>query len=183
MSELQESILESEEEWRDIKGYEGRYEVSTLGNIRSLLSKKILKVCTASKGRPRVTLYRFENGIRMKDVFQVHQLVAQAFLGDVPEGLQVDHINGIKIDNRSENLEYVTGSINVKRAIKLGLIKPVSPGYGNKHHSYIPIERRNHIRELYKSGNYSQRGLAKIFKHSMVTIFTIIHEKEGEQNA
>ena len=103
--------MDTIEEWRSIVAYEGIYAVSNLGRIKSLKMKnvssdKILNPSIDSKGYFRVDLYR--NGVSL--VRQVHQIVAMSFLGHVPSGhrVVVDHINGIKTDNRVFNLRLVT---------------------------------------------------------------------------
>ena len=101
-----------------VKNYEGLYEVSNLGNIKSLsrivrhpLSDKLLKerlLKTPTSGNGYLVLNLLKNG--KQKTRTVHQLVAEAFLGFVPNGstLVVNHINFIRSDNRIENLEIVT---------------------------------------------------------------------------
>ena len=105
-------------EWKPVKDYEGIYEVSNDGQVRSLdrtdcagrsLKGKILTGMNHSLGYHTVKLARDGS----YKVAYVHRLVAQAFLGD--SDLQVDHINGDKRDNRVENLEWVTHSENAFR--------------------------------------------------------------------
>lgn len=67
-----------------------------------------------------VTLWK--DGVDIRKT--VHSLVAESFLNKQCDTLQVNHINGIKADNRLENLEWVTPSENVKHAIRMGLCKP-----------------------------------------------------------
>lgn len=94
------------EEWRDIPGYESLYQVSNHGRVkgprgvlRPFLSRDGYLINTASLSRGRVRT-------------GVHRLVALAFIPN-PEGKpQINHINGIKTDNRPENLEWVTCSEN-----------------------------------------------------------------------
>lgn len=86
--------------------------------------KKILKIRKDDKGYPQAHLSK--DGVA-KD-FKVHRLVATTFIGDIPEGFVINHINGIKDDNRVENLEICTQQHNIKEAYRLGLIIPVCTG-------------------------------------------------------
>ena len=176
VSKLLQSELE-QEEWRDVPGYEGRYQASSLGRIMSLLTNKILLECIIN-GRPFITLYRKEDGTSYKFPIQVHKIITYTFLGETPHGMEIDHINGVKTDNKLSNLEFVTKSENIKRAVKLGLIKPPHRGFKENHSGYINKERRELIRKLYESKEYTIRALAAKFSHSQVTIFRIIHELE-----
>lgn len=96
------------ETWKDIAGYEGLYQVSTSGRIRSLGNNgkraRILTQEVTIWGYCRVRLYK-EN--EKPKHFAVHRLVASAFLGSC-EGLTVNHKNEIKTDNRLRNLEIMT---------------------------------------------------------------------------
>ena len=104
----------TEEIYRDIPGYEGAYQVSNLGNVRSLdrvvhrsngqavVKGRQLKAFLNSKGYRRISL--IYQGKDRKSF--VHRLVLLAFVGE--SDLTVDHINGIKTDNRLENLRYIS---------------------------------------------------------------------------
>jgi hypothetical protein len=107
--------------WRPIDGYPG-YEVSSLGNVRSLdrnvprgnqtlrlKGRQLRLVFIKTNGSYRITL----PGNKMT---LVHRLVAQAFCDGYAEGLQVNHKNGIRTDNRFENLEWVTASENMQHS-------------------------------------------------------------------
>lgn len=113
-----------EEIWKDIPNYEGLYQVSNLGNVKSLpkewLSGKNLirkhngKILSKSLNTSKyycVCLIKNSN----RKTFQIHQLVAMAFFGHKPCGykLVIDHINDNQKDNRVENLQIVTHRFNV----------------------------------------------------------------------
>jgi hypothetical protein len=116
-SALQE-LFETEEVWKPVIGYEGFYEVSNLGRVQSLeryvpsrwgtvrIAAKILKPVNNHKGYYQYSLSK-DNSVKQP---MAHRLVAEAFLG--VSSLQVNHINGVKTDNRPENLEYVTARDN-----------------------------------------------------------------------
>ena len=114
------------EEWRDIEGYEGLYQVSNLGNVRSLRTKAIMKTNITNWGYCQVCLRA--HGERKNKA--VHRLVAIAFIPNSESKDEVNHINGIKTDNRADNLEWVTRRENIRHAYKSGLRNAVDEAHG-----------------------------------------------------
>ena len=110
--------------WKDIKDYEGLYQVSNLGRVKSLKfgKERILSAATNATGYSLVALC---NG--KTKAITAHQLVAMAFLNHKPCGykLVVDHINTIKTDNRLENLQVITNRENSSKDKKKGTSKYV----------------------------------------------------------
>lgn len=97
--------------WKPVLDYIGLYEVSNLGRVRSLKFGKvrILKPVKTKDGYLRVGLWKDGN----QKWFLVHRLVWEAFNGEIPEGMEVNHINEIKTDNRyPENLNLLTHTAN-----------------------------------------------------------------------
>jgi len=101
--------------WKDIAGYEGLYQISNFGKVKSfqLNTEKILKSPADSHGYRLVVLCKNKKC----KTFKVHQLVASAFLNHVPNGnkMVVDHINDDKSDNRLENLQVVSHRFNSRK--------------------------------------------------------------------
>jgi len=109
--------MKNNTEWKPVVGYEGLYEVSNKGEIKSVKTQKLLKP-RLSTGYAMVALWN--NGVR-KDL-KIHRLVAIAFIGNPLNKPQVNHIDCIKLNNNVNNLEWVTNSENIKHAYKNGLI-------------------------------------------------------------
>lgn len=111
------------EEWRDIKGYEGRYQVSNFGRVRSLDRKTVKSdgVIQHSKGK-LLSLYKSTTGYLQTRIeggkhIIVHRAVAEAFLSHKDSDNVVNHKNGVRTDNRSENLEWTTFSGNTLHGV------------------------------------------------------------------
>lgn len=117
------------ENWRPVKGFEGKYEVSDLGRIRSVERKakmknrwglceitvpeRILSHGKTRTGHIRVTLYSGEPSKPSRHF--VHQLVLKAFVGESPAGTEGSHLNGNPSDNRCTNLAWETPRDNNAR--------------------------------------------------------------------
>lgn len=118
--------------WKDIAGDEGLYQVSNMGRVKSLQSTKmhdrvkILSPVCADGRYLRVSLYKDKKS----KYFQVHRLVASAFLENPKDKTQVNHINGDKTNNCVDNLEWCTPSENNQHAYKIGINKGSKPWLG-----------------------------------------------------
>lgn len=107
--------MNMEEIWKDIKDYEQLYQISNFGRVRSLKyhcsnNTKILKEdCSDKRGYRRVTLCK--NGITKR--YLVHRLVYETFVGEIPEGMQVNHRDEKPNNNKLTNIEVVSITDNL----------------------------------------------------------------------
>ncbi len=166
----------TEEIWKDVVGYEGLYQVSNLGNARSFMGRRLsigvecykLKASNSSKG------YKFIS-ISAKTAY-IHRLVAKAFIPNPLNKPQINHINGIKHDNRVENLEWCTSSENRIHAFEKGLAKVL---HGINHgRCKLTNEQVLKIRELALQGMGSYKIAKEIGIVSPKQIRNIISRKE-----
>jgi len=116
-----------QEEWRTIPGFTPAYEVSNLGNLRKNQGGGFFSRLGQSWGKNlkgyRTTSLCLLDGCRVSR--PIHTLVCLAFLGPRPSARhECNHKNGIKSDNRIENLEWVTKHENIMHAVRTGLLKP-----------------------------------------------------------
>ena len=143
--------------WKDIPNYEGFYQISNLGRVKSLERKTVgkfirivkEKIIILQKNYFRKDCKEFYYYVqlhkdnRIKD-FKIHRLVAESFI-DNPNNLkEINHKNGIKTDNSIENLEWITHLENVRHAWKNGLIK-------NKDYVVFQLDLNNNILYKYNS--------------------------------
>lgn len=163
-----------EEKWAPVPGYEGLYDVSTLGRVRSyrwsvnkprlmkpaLLNRGYLIVRLSGKGKPWQIL--------------CHRLVAMTFIGDIGAGMEVNHMNGVKTDNRITNLEIVTRSENLKHAFRV--IKTASHVGERNPAAKLNEGDVKEIRRLSGSG-LSNRAIARMFGVSNVSVGNIMNGK------
>ena len=141
------------EEWRDIKGYEGLYQVSNLGRVKSLRynhseNEKILKGFLSNRGYHRVSFYK--DGVR-KD-YSVHRLVAEAFIPNTDNKPCIDHIDTNKLNNKVDNLRWCTNKENnwneltrnkrsdtMKKLYEEGSVVLPKPKSGSEHPDSIKV--------------------------------------------
>lgn len=151
--------------WKSIKGYEELYQVSSLGRIKSLrrlgingryYGGKILKPQIRS-GYNSVTLYK-KNDAKS---FVIHRLVAIAFVENVFNKTQVNHINEDKIDNNFENLEWVTAKENINHGTAISRrSKKRKNGLGSKPVLQFSLEMR-FIRRWVSASECNRNGFYK----------------------
>jgi hypothetical protein len=155
-------INTDEEVWKDIEGYEGLYEISTFGNVRSVdrvirstkghlrkLKSHGIKQLITGQGYFHVRIRK--NGNR-KTKF-IHRLVAETFISNPGNYPIVNHIDGDKGNNHISNLEWVTSQQNAQHALKHNLTSTTK----------LSKQEVLKIRELYASGEYTHRELANKF--------------------
>lgn len=167
------------EEWKDVTGYEGYYEVSNLGRVRSLdrdteirqgvfitHKGRILKSKENKFGYPTVAL-SVKGAVKYKFV---HRLVAGSFISPHLEGFQVNHIDGNKRNNRFDNLEWCTPSENIQHAFDTKLRE----GYkGEKHPSSKLSDTETEFIRYWLDKGEKGVTMAKLFKVSKSTISEI----------
>jgi hypothetical protein len=157
--------------WKAIKNQEGRYAVSDEGEVMSM--------DFAGSGLPGILRPAVARGYETVEMgrgrrFSVHGLVAAAFIGPRPDGMQINHKNGIKSDNRLANLEYVTQSENMKHAFATGL----QSNLGERHSQAKLTEGKvMKIREMLSLG-FKQ---AEIGSFMMVSPSAISRVKNGNR--
>lgn len=151
--------------WKDIPRYEGIYQVSNLGRVKSLKfgRNRILRASTTKKGYHRLNLC-----LNNQKKAYAHRLVMLAFSGE--SDLQVNHINGIKTDNRLENLEYCTPGENARHAHSMGLVPKMTGSMNSS--SKLSEKEVKIIKEAIKNG-FSNSDLGKYFSVTRSAIYNI----------
>lgn len=138
--------------WKDIKNYEGRYQVNNLGQIKSLKTGKIVSPQLGGNGYYKIGL---RDGIN-KTRLIVHRIVAEHFIENPHNKPQVNHIDGNKLNNNVCNLEWVTASENMLHAHRIGLKKEHYKNIGKKfgktsQYHYVELLNSSKDGEVYRA--------------------------------
>lgn len=174
-----------EEVWKQIEGIQG-YLVSNLGRIKSIKREKI-----RNNGKPLTIPERIVRGSKdtkgylQLDVKQdgkriikfIHRIVAETFIPNPDNKQQVNHIDGNKLNNSVENLEWVTCEENIHHAWEKKLNKPLQ---GEKHgNAKLTDEQVRYIRKHYipRDKEYGASALGRKFGTTIAPIYQVIHGK------
>lgn len=178
------SAFEEVEVWKDIPGFEGYYQASNFGNLKTLArlvvqsptrtalrSEKILKQKVSHDGRMLVSLCVD----KVKSYFNVHRLIALCFIGNPPSDLhEINHIDGNPKNNFVENLEWVTKSYNIKHSWDIGLRNQDGE---NNPISKLDEKSVREIRDMIKYTDMKILHIAKIYNVSDSLIHQIKSNK------
>lgn len=172
-----------EEVWKDIPKYEGFYEISNHGRIRS-----VTRTVTFTDSRKRTwkakikNLKKAKNGYYMTQLykngkfesFYVHHLVLLAFVGPCPEGMQCRHFpDNNRTNNNIWNISWNTSAQDAQDKITMNTIPR-----GETHiNSKLTEKQVREIRHLYSTKQYLMKDIAKIYNVSTTTIVFIINKK------
>lgn len=177
-----------EEIWKEVKGYEGLYEISSIGNIRSLDKyvnsgiknnpKRFIKGCVLKTFSDKDGyLYTGLTKDRKKRMLRIHRLVCDAFHDNPENKPQVNHIDGIKDNNFYQNLEWSTLSENRQHAYDTGLQNGLSRRGRKCNFTKLSKDTVISIRSEYKKGKIKQKDLAAKYGVSQSAISSILKRK------
>lgn len=160
-------------EWRPIKDFEGRYEASKCGLIRNCLKGNVLSSPTIHK-YPHIRLFRGDGSCRRSPI---HLVIAETWLGPRPSPQHIcDHIDGNKHNAAVENLEWITKSENMRRAVANNQL-PIKKGQNGRGEegafSKLTADQVRDIRRLF--GTMSQKKLATLYGTTPANVYKIVH--------
>ena len=169
--------------WKDIKGYEGLYQVSDSGKVKSLTRKNIrrdgvVRILKGKKINPKLSKHGYlfvtlsKNG-KLKNM-SIHRLVAVAFIDNSHNKMEVNHKDGNKLNNSVDNLEWMTRKENMLHAKKNKLINYKGDSSPNRK---LTVENSKQIRKLYEKGKFTQSEIGKMFNVHQSVISNVINNK------
>ena len=184
--------MKDKEIWKDIKNYEGYYQVSNLGRIKRverkvkiknrnreyelLLKENILQCFYCPKGYIRVLLTKDTK----PKTYMIHRLVAETFIPNPDNLPQVNHIDGVKNHNNVENLEWCTQSYNIKHSYEIGLRKTMDEvlrqNRKKQSKKVAKYDIYGNLLEIYESVNEASRKNKAGRRH---ILSSCRHEKNG----
>ena len=182
------------EEWKDIQGYEGHYQISNQGRVKSLARMRLSKGGSIAPLRERIMCLKKSKtgylliGLRKDDVklfTSIHRLVALHFIENAEEKLTVNHIDGDKENNCYTNLEWSSHKENTVHAFETGLAKR----RGNEKYSLefkksiqdYYIESSCSIVELAEKFNISNRSAGRFSKGILGTVHSAVLRNHSEE--
>ena len=166
------------EEWKSVVGYEGKYEVSSLGKARGV--RRVAEDGKRIKGK-YLSMNSFTNGYRVFSLTvsgvtkqkKASILVAEAFIGPRPQGMVVCHNNSVRNDDRLENLRYDTNSSNMLDKRKNGTCNSGE----NSTTAKLTNKDVKEIRNLYDNFFISQSDIARRYNVTCSCISNVINKK------
>lgn len=159
--------------WKDILEYKGLYQISTHGRVKRLIGwkcsrERIIKQRWWRKGFSYLCVELCKNGKRKP--YKIHRLVLETFTGPLPHGKESRHLDGNRINNHLNNLQYGTKSENTLDSVRHGTHIDIR---GSKHHlAKLTEEKVLRIRQLLKDG-HSGVEIARQFDVSIASISNI----------
>lgn len=156
------------ETWKDVKGFEGKYQISNYGNVRSVPRKVkgtngriqnrkgVFKKSREDKDGYLTVNFYTEKGNRPK---KIHRLVAESFIPNKDHHKEVNHIDGDKTNNHVSNLEWTDRKGNIKHSVQSGLVLKGEKCPGAK----LTNQQADEIRELYATKKYKQIEIAEMY--------------------
>lgn len=167
------------EVWKDITGLEGLFQISNFGRLKNVKNGYIRK-STNKKGGYFSVVLTDSNG---NDIHtRIHRLVAQAFIGEIPKGYQVHHIDGNKQNNRIDNLEILSPSEHARKSM---IQNPNRTKGMNYYNQFVrPLKVRQYTLEGEFVAEYANSEIAhKITGVCQRNILHVANKKEGRKQA
>ena len=165
-----------QEVWKDVKGFEGLYQVSDQGNVRSIFTEikdkngvakkhkpQILKQSMTTTGYKKVEIRNLES---KRKSMKVHRLVATAFIPNPENKPFINHIDSNPINNKLSNLEWCTGSENLYHAYKTRSKKSYTHDTEKIKKLYADYLKSKSIFEVASKNNIHQGTLQRLFKEN-----------------